>query len=119
MRTVDSDVVVLAIHWFESLGLSELWICFGSGKKIRDIPIHVLSSQIGDARCKALILFYALTGCDTVSHFLGCGKKTAWSAWQNTSDLTDALIDITSDPKLFNQQYQNMKIIERFFCGNV
>ena len=114
VRTVDSDVVVLAIHWFESLGLSELWICFGSGKKIRDIPIHVLSAQLGDARCKALLLFHSLTGCDTVSHFLGCGKKTAWSAWQNTSDLTDALIEITRDPKLLNQQSQNMKIIERF-----
>ena len=25
----------------------------------------------------ALPLFHAITGCDTISHFLGCGKKTA------------------------------------------
>ena len=40
MRTVDSDVVILAIHWFASLGLSELWVCLSTGKKIRDIPIY-------------------------------------------------------------------------------
>jgi hypothetical protein len=39
VRTVDSNEVILAIHWFVSLGLSELWVCLGRGKKIRDIPI--------------------------------------------------------------------------------
>ena len=32
----------------------------------------------------ALPLFHAITGCDTLSHFLGCGKKTAGVSWQNT-----------------------------------
>ena len=35
LRTVDSDVVVLAIHFFHDLGLSELCIGFGSGKAYR------------------------------------------------------------------------------------
>jgi len=35
----------------------------------------------------ALPLFHAITGCDTVSHFLGRGNKTAWSAWQSIPDL--------------------------------
>ena len=78
VRTVDSDVVILAIHFFSSLGLSQLWVCLGSGKKIRDIPIHSLSAQLGPSRCMALPLFHAVTGCDTVSQFLGCGKKSAW-----------------------------------------
>lgn len=114
VRTVDSDVVILAIHLFASLGLSELWVCLGSGKKIRDIPIHLLSAQLGASRCTALPLFHALTGCDTVSHFLGCGKKTAWSAWQSTSGLTDTLVALTSDPKVFNPQSHHMQILERF-----
>ena len=45
MRTVDSDVVILALRWFASLGLSELWVCLGRGKKIRDMLIHTLSAQ--------------------------------------------------------------------------
>ena len=44
VRTVDTDVVILAIHFFLSLGLSQLWVCLGSGKKMRDIPIHTLSA---------------------------------------------------------------------------
>ena len=32
LRTVDSDMVVLAINLFHALGLSELWIGFRSGK---------------------------------------------------------------------------------------
>ena len=79
-----------------------------------DIPIHALVAQLGASRCKALPLFHALTGCDTVSHFMGCGKKTAWSAWQNTPNLTDTLVAVTSDPKVFNQQSEHMHIIERF-----
>ena len=114
MRTVDNGVVILTIHRFASLGLSELWVCLGSGRKIRDIPIHVLSAQLGAPICKALPLFHALTGCDTVSHFLGYGKKTAWSAWQNTPDLTDTLVALTSDPKVFNPQSQHMTVLERF-----
>ena len=35
LRTVDSDVVVLATHFFHDLGLSELWIGFGSRKKVQ------------------------------------------------------------------------------------
>lgn len=77
VRTVDSDVVILALHFFVSLQFSELWICLGSSKHVRDIPIHSISAQLGPSLCLALPLFHAVTGCDTVSHFLGCGKKTA------------------------------------------
>jgi hypothetical protein len=34
---VDSDVVVMAIRFFETLGASELWVGLGSGKKYRDM----------------------------------------------------------------------------------
>lgn len=32
VRTVDGDVVVLAIHFFSTVGLAELWVYFDSGK---------------------------------------------------------------------------------------
>lgn len=40
LRTVDSDVVVLAVNFFQELGLEQLCIGFGSGKTYKDIPIH-------------------------------------------------------------------------------
>ena len=78
---------------------------------MRDIPIHTLSAQLGPSRCLALPLFHAVTGCDTVSHFLGCGKT---SAWQSTPGLTDTLVDLTSDPHELNPQSQHMHTLERF-----
>ena len=114
VHTVDSDVVILALRWFASLGLSELWVCLGSGKKIRDILIHTLSAQLGPSTCLALPLFHAITGCDTVSHFLGCGKKTAWSAWQSISDLTDTLVALTNHPQELSLQSECMQTLERF-----
>ena len=115
VRKVDCDVVILAIHFFSSLGLSQLWVCLGSGKKIRDIPIHPLSAQLGPSRCLALPLFHAVTACDTVSQFLGCGKKSAWSAWQSTPGLTDTLVALTSEPQSeMGPQCQHMCTLERF-----
>ena len=114
MRTVDSDVVILAINWFASLGLSELWVCLGSEKKIRDIPIHTLSAQLEPSRCLALPLFHAVIGCDTVTHFLGCGKKMAWSAWQSTPELTDTLVALTNNPQELSLQSQHMQTVECF-----
>jgi len=43
VRTVDSDVVVLTINVFHEVGLSELWVGFGTGKSYKDIPIHHIS----------------------------------------------------------------------------
>ena len=49
-RTVDSHFVVLAIAFYEQLGLSELWIGFGSGKGYRDIPFHSIHAQFGPSK---------------------------------------------------------------------
>ena len=57
VRTVDSDVVVLTIHYFHTFGLSELWVGFGCGKYYRDIPVHAICSSLGPAKSQALPLF--------------------------------------------------------------
>ena len=40
IRTVDSDVVVLAIRFFTTLGLKHLWVGIGTGKKFSEIAIY-------------------------------------------------------------------------------
>ena len=40
IRTVDMDVMIIAISMFQHLGLSELWIAFGTGKNFHYVPIH-------------------------------------------------------------------------------
>ena len=89
VRTVDSDVVVLTIRFFENLSLSELCVGFGNGKNYRDIPVHTIYTDISPFKYLALPLFHSLTECDTTLQFLGCGKETAWAAWTSIPDLTD------------------------------
>jgi hypothetical protein len=74
IRTVDTDIVVLAIAFISRMNLQELWIHFGVGKTVRLIPVHELAVALV---CLALPVFHAITGCDTVSCFHGKGKKTA------------------------------------------
>ena len=114
VSTVDSDVVVLSVRFFDTLGLSELWVGFGTGKRYRDIPVHVLNSNLGPLKSLALPIFHSLTGCDTTSQFLGCGKKTAWAAWTSLLDLTDTLVALTEDPTLFSIDSVHMQRIVRF-----
>ena len=98
IRTVDTDVVVLAIASASRLNISELWIAFGSGKSFHYIAAHDLARVLGPDRCNALPMFHAFTGCDTVSCFLGRGKKTAWDTWNAYRDVTNAFCALTCTP---------------------
>ena len=91
---------------------------FGTGKNYRDIPVHTIYSDLSPAKSSALPLFHSLTGCDTTSQFLGCGKKTAWAAWRNLPELTDTLVALTHNPDLFTLESVYMQTIERFVVLN-
>ena len=90
--TVDSDIVVLAMEYFDQFNFSKLWIGFGCGKYYRDIPIHELYAALGPERSYVLPLFHALSGCDTTSHILGCGKKKIWGTCQIMPEITETLL---------------------------
>ena len=68
-RTVDTNVIVLAVPSAQRLSLSELWIVFGTGKNFRFLACQKMA---------LLPLFLAFTWCDdTVSFFSGRDKRTA------------------------------------------
>ena len=71
LRTVDTDVVVLAIFQMHNLQLLELWLEFGVGKRHRVIPAHSITVRIGSEKASAL----PFSGCDTTSAFSGRCKK--------------------------------------------
>ena len=76
IKTVDSDVVTIAISVFHKLPLlNELWIEFGTGKSGKFIPVHEIAAKMGKATSKALLFFHALSGCDT-SSLSRKGKKS-------------------------------------------
>ena len=69
VRTVDTDVVVLEVAVLPQLGRAELWIAFGTGKNFCYIPAHEICASLGPQKKVALPVFYAFTGCNTVSQF--------------------------------------------------
>ena len=109
IRTVDADVVVLALFAINRQPAgSELWPAFGTVKNFR---YHIAASLGPEMSC-TLPMFHALTGCDTVTSFAGHGKKTAWSTWKSLPELTDALLMLADGPREI--PYNGMNIIERF-----
>ena len=47
IRTVDTDVVVLAVSCVKSFNITELWLAFGTGKHLRFIPAHQIVESLG------------------------------------------------------------------------
>ena len=89
IRTVDTDVVVLAVTAAERLEIEELWIAFATGKNFRYVAAHEIAMTLGPSKCHGLPFFHALTGCDTVSCFSGRGKKTTLDTWRACNEISD------------------------------
>ncbi|KAK3725326.1 hypothetical protein QZH41_002764 [Actinostola sp. cb2023] len=71
IRTVDTDVFVLAVSLMQRIPQKEVWLAFGMGKHFRYYPVHEISRSLGPQKSLVLPVFRALTGCDTVSFFAG------------------------------------------------
>ena len=76
IRTVDTDVLVLAISLFNDFGVPQLWIDFVSGKHCIVLPIHEMC--IDEIKRTGLRFIYCFTGCDQVSFLANVSKATAW-----------------------------------------
>ncbi|CAH3151254.1 unnamed protein product [Porites lobata] len=99
IRTVDTDVVVLAVAAAQRHRNTEIWIAFGTGKSFRFLAAHEMARILGPDRCIALPMFHAFTGCDTVSFFGGRGKRTAWDTWRSYNDITLIFVSLANTPE--------------------
>ena len=113
IRTVDTDVVVLAVASAQWLDIDELWIAFGVGKNFRFFAAHEIAKTLGPDQCIALPMFHAFTGCDTVSFFGGKGKKTAWNTWKAYKEVTPAFCALAAKPSPQTIQ-EWLGLLERF-----
>ena len=119
IRTVDTDIVVIAISVFNRLqvfGLEELWVGFGTGRHRRDIPIHQVCQELGPDKCLALPFFHAFSGSDFTAFFRGIGKKTSWNTWKAMPEMTEVFIKITNEPNTVSLDSDLMTSIQRFVC---
>ena len=90
LKIVDTDVVIIAISLFHKLDIEELWIEFGTGFNLEWLPIHEYAENLGESICQAMPVWFAFTGCDTISGFFGRGKTLAWNTFKSYSAATDA-----------------------------
>ena len=104
--------MVLALSVAENLPADDIWISYGSGKRLRHLATHEIAKKIGQQKAKALLLFHAITSCDTVSFFDGKGKKTTWDVWNVYPALTNILCRLM----LMSEKFEDncMAVIERF-----
>ena len=109
IRTVDTDVVVLAVAASSRLNIP-LWVTFGTGTNVRRIPVHEIAAAIGPARSNTLPMFHAFTGCDNVSFFAGRGKKCAWHIWQGLEAVTETFAALSQTPDSIEE---HLKPLER------
>ena len=119
LRTVDTDVVVLAIAFVEQLQelqddfkMIEIWVGFGTGTHFRYIAAHEIARTLKPQVSRALPFFHAFTGCDSVSCFYGKGKKTAMDTWNRFPEATTAFLSLASTPSEVSDT--NMATLERF-----
>ena len=113
IRTVDTDVVVIAISVIHKQDISSLWIAFGVRKNFRYIPVHENAVQLGPYKSRALLFFHAFTGCDQVSSFCNHGKKTAWETWSTYNEVTNEF-NLLSDKPSEDCVKESVENIERF-----
>ena len=105
----DTDVVVLAVSFFNEIGAEKLWVTFGKGKKIRYISIHDVCNAMSPEKTRALPGFHALTGCDNASFFSGTG---AYLKWATRPELTTALCHLMERPLTF--PFEDIKVFKSF-----
>jgi hypothetical protein len=114
IRTVDSDVVVLAVALFQQLGRPDLWIALGAGRNFRYICVADAVATVG-LKAQGLLYFHAVTGCDTTSFFAHHGKKTAWAALdEGNAPLLSAMARPQMEP--FSMCDADLPIVEAFIC---
>ena len=102
IRTVDTDVLILAISFFHELkvDVDEPWVVFGAWKKRCFFRVHEIYNQIGEVRARAMPFFYAMTGCDQVSFLLQITKLCPWKVWESFDDVTAVLVKLRNQPSL-------------------
>ena len=117
IRTVETDVLVLAVSVYEHLQkeMEELWVDFGAGKNRKFFPIHKTLEQIGECKARGLPFFHAFTGCDQVSFLSHVTKSAAWKVWNLFADVTPIFAALSHQPTFTQMQCPPLKD-SLFYC---
>ena len=107
VRTVDSNVIVIL-----------LLVDFGTGKDRKSYSITNAYSEMGKDVCNAVMMFHALSGCDSCSAFFRQTKNTMFKMWKSFTrhgDLTAAFSELCCCPSLELIE-EHLPLIEEYIC---
>ena len=114
IQSPDTDVAVLSIAHFEDLSCQELWFKTGVKDRQRYIPIHDIHLSFGRLVSKCLLLFHALTGCDSTSALSGIRKKKTWNVLFKNEWIQQDLSNFGKNPVI--EEFEQ-KVAESFICS--
>lgn len=69
----DTDILILLLAHYKRISCTQLWLKCGTLKKPKYVPVHDTweNLDLDDHMYEIIPAFHAITGCDTVSFFLG------------------------------------------------
>ena len=106
----DTDVLVLLIHHFSELGVSELYFKTGRtsiyANYTRFIPVHQLCENMTEEQRHVLLSVYCLTGCDSCSALFSIGKKKVFNAMIGNAEDIRLIATMGTDENLPTQVKQ-------------
>ena len=113
IRSSDTDVEVLACYHQANISAS-ITLISGTRCRSRLISVPSLCQQLGPEICQLLPGLHALTGCDTVSTFVGKGKNKALKMVMEKQDMRSKLGGIGETVPPGNEVIAN---VEHFVCA--
>ena len=117
VKTVDSDVVVIAISVYCRIpSLHELWVQLGKGKDLKYIAVHRIASNLGVMSASALPSFHALSGCNTTSSIFGKSKNMFYDAWKLFPEITKVFVKPASVQQKSEIYEEDIALIEQYFA---
>ena len=113
VRTVNTNVVVIALGYFHQLQDKRIWVesSVQSKNNLTYISINQLFDQLVEPLCKVLPFYHAFTGCDYTSSFNRKGKIKPFKLLEKNPELQQAFLnlphsgDISGDIKLIIESF--------------
>ena len=100
LQSPDTDVLALSVAHYSVINCTEFWFKTGVKDRLRYVPVHAVSQELGEKMCRALLAFHAITGCDSTSALAGIGKKKGWQLLSRSEQHQDSLCLLGAQPSL-------------------
>ena len=100
LQSPDTDVLPVSVAHFSDVNCAEFWFKTGVKDRLRYVPVHKVSQELGEKMWHALLAFHPITGCDSTRALAGIGKKKGWQVLLRSEQHQDSLGLLGSQPNL-------------------